>query len=350
MLELGRKMSESISEPTSELSEKGKSRRSVLKGVGAAALSIGLFGLNSELIRRQTEQETIIDFSTDGADYRFLGGAHGAINRPDNFNAVTVLRKEGIPDDATFWELEFPIPYLSQEYYPFINRAYTRSSSAPFLQEVVPVLTERQLPLVLADISPVRPDPQFIAELGGTAVLSAVFLGERKDPNLTRRKFLQRGAVTGIGLLAGRTLSNDALAYLHSSAQEPWAQRLAEINHYIELATPESLVTTFRNSLVAAKTLGLEGRLPRNPETGKCKGVLIYGSGHWGIPEYMKSGQRTILDYLSLYPRPFVEGVFGEDNPHLYTSVIIAPEGDGFKIEKVENEGLKALFAAKKST
>lgn len=334
-----------MTEPTSELSEKGSIRRKLLLAAEGTALGVGIFGLGYEAMRQRTRQETIIDFSTDNADYRFLGGAHGAVGRPDSLNMLTVLRREMLPDDTTFFELETgTLPYLSPEVFPLLDRVYTKASSMDFLQEVMPALTEKQLPLILTDAPPVGVDPVFVTNLGGMAVLLAIGLGARMDQNLTRRKFFQLGAATGMNLLAGRAISKEALAYLHSCAQEPWAQKLAEINHYIELATPESLLITFRNSLISAKTLGLEEGFPKNPDTNKAKGVLIYGSGHWGIPEYMKSGQQTIADYLSLYPKPFIEKFFGKDNPYLYTSVIITPEGDGFKTDKVENPGLKAIF------
>ncbi len=334
-----------MSEPTTELSEKGLARRKFVLAAGATALGVGLFGLGYEAMRQQARQETVIDFSTENADYRFLGGAHGAVDRPDSLNMLTVLRREMVPDDATFFELETgTLPYLSPEAFPLLDRVYTKTSSIDFLQEVIPALTEKQLPLILTDAPPVGIDPVFVTNLGGMSVLLAIGLGARIDHSLTRRKFLQLGAATGMGLLAGRMWSAEVLKYLHSCAQEPWAQKLAQVNHYIELSTPESLLVTFRNSLISAKTLGLEERLPKNPATDKSKGVLIYGSGHWGIPEYMKSGQQTIVDYLSLYPKPFIEKFFGQANPHLYTSVTITPEGDSFNIQKVENTALKAIF------
>lgn len=335
-----------MSEPTSELSEKGVFRRRLLKGAGAAALGVGLFGLGYEAMRQGSQQETIRDFSTDGVDYRFLGGAHGNKDY-GHLNLTTSFRRESIPEGTTVFELETgDLDYLSPDIYSRISRLYTHGPTAePYaaIKDVFLALTERKLPLVVTDV-PVEVDPEMFTLMGGLSIGAAIGLAARKDANLTRRKFLQGGTGVFLGLLGTRGVSDHIATYLRSCANEEWAQTIAQINHNIELSKPDSLVLTFRNALNAAKTLGLEDHFPRNKDTHRPKPLLVYGSGHWGMPEYIQSGQQTIIDYLSLYPKPFIEKFFGKDNPHLYTSVIITPENDGFKTEKVENPGLKALF------
>ncbi len=145
----------------------------------------------------------------------------------------------------------------------------------------------------------------------------------------------------GIGI---RISSDLLLTYLHSQASQPWAQRIAQINHFVELSKPDSLLVSFRNAIIATKNLGLEESFPKNAQMGKPKALLIFGSGHWGIPEYIKAGKQTLVDYLALYPRPFINHFFGKNNPHLYTSVIITPANNDFNVEKIEDQDLKKIF------
>ena len=326
--------------------DKGVVRRRILKGAGLIVVGAAVFGLGREGLVQRSKQDTVRDFSSDDADYRFLGGAHGMVDENHPLNVVTILRKEMIPDDATFFELETgTLDYLSPEVYLILDRVYTRTSSIDFLQEVIPALTEKTLPLVITDVPTPRLDPKFLTDMGGVLIATIGLVASRKDPNLTRRKFVLGGLAVGLWSIVARGLAGELAAYLHSVAQEPWAKRIAEANHYIELSQPESLPLTFRNAVNAAKTLGLENRFPKSSETNRPKGVLLYGSGHWGMPEYFETGKKDLLDYLSLYPKPFIERCFGATNPHLYTSVVITPEGEGFKKEKIEDLDLKKIFA-----
>lgn len=337
---------------TNEL-KPGLSRRKLLKfaAIGGAIGSVaGIGGLafNFENVKRHSEKETVADFSTPGADYRFLGGAHGSPEVDERLNFVSKLGPAQVPSDATFFTIETGLnQYLGPELFPIISKLYYLAPTRPvyaFASDVLQVLTDKKVPLVLTDVPTPIIDPTRWINLGVSVIGGLGVLGAFKDRNITRRRFLQAGVLSGMALNVARTTNQSLLDYLHNAASEEWAQKIAEANHFIELSQPESFDLTFRNAVNTVKTIDLENHFQVSPQTGRPKGVLIFGAGHWGFPEYFKSGKETVLNYLSLYPKEFIHTLFGEDNPHLYTSVIITPDNGSIKVEKVENPELKELF------
>jgi hypothetical protein len=320
------------------------SRRGLLRNIGIGILApAGLAGAGYQEMRYLSENAAVIDFKTNGADYRFLGGVHGSPLLDKKINLVTKLKEEMIPENVTFFEPETgDLNYLDPKIYPYLELLYIRGEKgnySVFNKDVISKLTRDKATLVLTDVySPLG----WATSLGAIPLAGLMGIISELDRNATRRKYLKAGAYTTILV----TILKESLGTIFFTAsQKIWNQEIANANHKFELMQPESLFITFRNSIIAAKTLGLEGQLPTHPDTGKPKGVLIYGTGHWGIPEYIKSGKQPILDYLSLYPRPFIETAFGKHNPHLFTSVVITPQKDEIKIEKVEDPDLKRIFA-----
>lgn len=328
---------------SSEGARKGLSKRRFLKAAGAAALGVGILAAGYESLKYS---EVRIDFSTPDADYFFLGGSHGNQDL-GKLDVITSLRESDVPDDTTVFEIETgTFPYLGLQTLPMLGKLYTYVRNIDFWQEPVRLLTDKKLPLVLTDIPSTSVNPESITTIMGAFAPSlGLALMRVKEKSLTRRKFMLGGAFSFLGLGSARLYSGEILGFLQRSLSEPWAQKAAKLHHWIELSKPEDLVTTFRNSINSAKTLGLEPRFPINPQTHRAKMLMIYGSGHLVLPEYMKGGKQVILDYLSLYPKTFIDKTFGLDNPHLYTSAILTPEQNGnIKVKTIEDKDLKAIF------
>jgi len=332
---------------SSEVPKKGITKRRFLETAGATAVGAGVLALVLALgYESMKHTETEIDFSTLGADYRFLGGTHGNEDW-GKFNLVNLLRGSDVPSDTTIFEIESgTLDYLNPQIFPELGKVYYGAGEVvDFLREPLKVLTDRKLPMVLTDIPPPSVDPEFLVTIGFTASGIGLALMQRKEKDLTRRKFMLGGAFSFLWGGTLRTVSGDILSFLQRSMSEPWAQKAAKLNHWAELAKPDDLAIIFRNSIIAAKNLGLETQAPVNPQSQKAKKLLLYGSGHMALPEYMKGGKQAILDYLALYPKVFIDKTFGLDNPHLHTSAILTPEGSGeIKIETIEDKDLKAIF------
>lgn len=327
---------------SSEVVRKGLSKRGFLKAAGAAALGGGIIALGYESLRHT---ETKIDFSTANADYRFLGGTHGDEDL-GKLNLTNFLKKSDVPDDTTVFEIETgTLPYLRQDVLQILGKLYTFVREFDFWKEPIQVLTDRKLPMVLADIPPSNLDPKFIVNFSLVFPgISLAFL-QRREKNPTRRKFMIGGALSLLGGVAVRTFSGEIFGFLQRSLSEPWAQKAAKLNHWVELSKPDDLPRTFRNSIIAAKNLGLEPQFPVSTQTQRPTMLMMYGSGHLALPEYMKGGKQAILDYLSLYPKAFIDKTFGLDNPHLYTSAILTPmENNKIGVETVEDRDLKDIF------
>lgn len=328
---------------SSEGVRKGFSKRRFLRAAGAAAVGAGVLALGYESIRNT---ETRIDFSTPGADYRFLGGIHGDEDL-GKLNLVNHLRESDVPSDTTIFEIESgTLDYLNPQIFPKLGKVYYGAGEVvDFFREPLKVLTDQKLPMVLTDIPPSNIDPEFLVTIGFAASGIGLALMQRKEKNPSRRKFMLGGAFS---LLLGgtlRTTSGNILSFLQRSMSEPWAQKAAKLNHWSELAKPDDLPITFRNSIIAAKNLGLEIQAPVNSQTQRAKKLLLYGSGHMALPEYIKGGKQAVLDYLSLYPKPFIDKTFGLDNPHLYTSAILTPnENHEIETKTVEDKDLKNIF------
>lgn len=327
---------------SSETPRKGITKRTLLKGAGAAALGAGIVALGYESMRNT---ETKIDFSTPGSDYRLISGTHGA-DEMGRWDLVNPLRGTDVPKDTTVFEIETgAFPYLDPEILPNLGRLYAIARDIDFFKEPAEMLTDKGLPMVLVDSPSPKFNPSSMIDIGVVASATGLVLLQRREAKPSRRKFMLAGAGALLAPVLGRNYSGEILKYLQRSLSEPWAQKAAKLNHWVELSKPDDLATTFRNCLIAAKNLGLESKLPTNSQTNRPKMLMMYGAWHNALPEYMKGGKQAILDYLSLYPKPFVDKTFGLDNPHLYTSAILTPNGNGeVSVQTVEDQDLKAIF------
>lgn len=329
---------------SSEIPKKVITKRKLLMGVGAVALGAGIVATGYESMKNT---ETKIDFSTPSTDYRLLAGTHGN-DSMGQWNLVNPLKKSDVPSDTTVFEIETgDLPYLSSEAFPILDRVYTEvAGNVDFFQEPVRLLTERKVPMVLTDIPSTKLNPSLMVDLGFTAAGISLALLQRRETSLTRRKLMLGGALSLLGPVIARNYSGAILNYLQRSLLEPWAQKAAKLNRWVELSNPDDLTKTFRNCIIAAKNLGLEPQFPTSPHTNRPKMLMMYGSGHIVLPEYMKGSKQAILDYLAFYPKPFIDKTFGLDNPHLYTSVVLTPRENGeVRVETVEDKDLKAVFA-----
>jgi hypothetical protein len=328
---------------SSEGVSKGITKRRFLKATAAAAVGVGVVALGYEANKHT---ETKIDFSTDSVDYRFLGGSHGS-DYLRQFDIINPLSALDVPADTTVFQMETgTFPYLDPEYSSKMNKVYEFVSEDPFFKGPGQLLSDKKVPMILTDIPASLLDPELATTiLGSLAPGIGLFLMGRKEKNPTRRKFLLGGALAFLSFGGTRVTSGDVLAHLQRASSEPWAQKIAKLNHQVELSKPDDLLRTFRNCIISAKTLGLESRLPVNPETSRARSLLLYGSAHLVLPEYIKGGKQSILEYLSLYPKSFIDKTFGLDNPHLYTSAILTPNVNGeVKVESLEDKDLKSIF------
>jgi hypothetical protein len=327
---------------SSETPKRGITRGTLLKGAGATALGVGIVAVGYESLKHT---ETKIDFSTHGADYRLLSGTHGSDDMGP-WDVVNPLRKSDVPDDTTVFEIETgTFPYLDKKIFPNLGKLYAIAGDIDFFNEPAQLLTDKRLPMVLVDSPAPKFNPSSIIDLGIVTSAAGLAVLQRREKKPSRRNFMLAGAGALLAPVIARDYSEEILKYLQRSLSEPWAQRAAKLNRWVELAKPDDLFHTFRNSLIAAKNLGLEPQLATNPQTGRPKMLMMYGSGHIALPEYMKGGKQTILNYLSLYPKVFIDKTFGLDNPHLYTSAILTPDEHGeVRVQTVEDTDLKAVF------
>lgn len=316
-------------------------RKAITAGAGVAVTGV-IGALALEHVRNY---EPRIDFSTDTVDYHFIGGAHGSSD-PIRQGIVTPLKAKDVPEDTTNYQMEGGmLPYLETWVLDRMDKVYQILREDDFFTEAGKVLQDKGLPMIFTDLPPHYTEATAALSAGISAIPGVILhaLGKREKTH-TRRQMLL-GVATGAYLLGGsRIMSGEILGTLSAAANEPWAQKIAKANHLVELSKPESLLITFRNSVIAAKSLGLEAHLPPNPQTNRPKSLLIYGSAHWGIPEYILSGKQTILEYLSLYPKYIIEKAFGVPNPHLTTSLVVTPGQDGLQLKQVVDPDLERLF------
>ncbi len=253
----------------------------------------------------------VMDFTAEGHNYRAVYWAHGQ----GGYANGEIRPEDVVPGRFTILESSFeyldPHFELSSAYSPDDRRS----------------IRDNSLGIVLNDC-PFNHLPGYVSEVSPLLVAVGLTITQ---PLLKRRDFLRKGAGLG-AVLAGISGAKPLLSLLDFSPA--MAKELARLNYFIELANPQSFISTFRNALVAYKTLDREQ--DHN---------IIFGKGHTSQPFYFQSGRSTLLDYLGRYPLEWIDQLV-PDRQYLYTSLVQTKTDAGnYQSSLVEHPKLKQLFS-----
>jgi hypothetical protein len=249
----------------------------------------------------------IIDFRASGHSYRGIFFAHGQ----EGVGRGKISEDDFVANRLTI--LETPINYLDPEVVSWLLQRRAALGEIPENSAGV-VFNDCSLKLQAAG-------SELLPLLSG--IVLSYFAGEEA---IERRGFLKKGlTAAAAGLMAvGAKSALVAVDY----------PELSRVNYYADLATPMMLVSTFRNLLVAAKTLDLEQ-----------DANLIFGKAHWAIPNHMQSGQGTLLKRLRRYPAELLD-LFITDRRYLYTSVVLKKDAAGnYQRQEFIHTRLKEIFS-----
>ncbi|MBI2039774.1 hypothetical protein HYT18_01755 [Candidatus Microgenomates bacterium] len=277
------------------------------------------------------------EISTRDADFVIWQSLHSK----DGFRQHLMLPKEHHFSDGLFLEIGMN-GYLgvsdksSEEVEVTVRRDR-------LIEEVIPngefkrKLNEDNIPIILADIpvpaSLILSRNIFKEAYWGLAVYGALIALDNPSNKIDRREsfgFAKRLFWGAVALWSLPAIIKDELYKWQELLREPWAEQARKMLFFVEIAHPEDLIMTHTNALVAYKAL----RYVEEERGSKMLGMekpnfgFLYGR-HMSISEWLRQGKNFCLDYLSNYPKEFLEMAFGKRYEMYYPrSVILEANGE----------------------
>lgn len=316
------------------------SRREFLKLAPKVAAGVlipaEIIAHRQEILERLFRQQ-VVDVEAEGQSFRCVFFLHGAGEsvQPDRIDPQALVHDETILEGGAARYLTDLVSPDGQMTRPYgINEVmYGRSAEAQQYLQIVAQKVDQGGSLVINDLATSMLELGVGAAVsGGIAMGSAVGLSHIKNDGLTRRKFLR-------GLLAGTTawgitgLIQPAVSTVEAIFPPEAAKTLSSLNAMVDLAHPESLGKTFREAIIAAKTLALTGNAN-----------LIFGKAHWTLPFYLESGRENLHRFLELYPKAYLD-LRIPDKRYLYTSIRVTKNAQGELVqEEIIHEELRRIF------
>jgi hypothetical protein len=316
-------------------------RREFLRRAPAAVAggALGAIGFeNRQAVMEAAFQKQLVDFTAAGHQYRGVFHVHGdrdvllqdQISAADLKHPVTIqedVSTQYLPPDGGADKWYVPVsefvaaagseapPADERNSYRLLDYLVTQGKQVRVFNDLP--LTDRVI--VTWDIAP-------LALAGAAGVLGKYLFDRRRFLRLPLRWL---GTWASVGMF--RYFANLGDAVL----PEKGAAALAKVNYLADLTHPESAVETFRELVVAAKTLDLG--LDAN---------LVFGKTHWTLPYHLRSGQPFLHQVLRQYPDEFIDAVM-PDRRYLYTSVLVYRNQSGIIVQDTKvHENLRRIFTA----
>lgn len=320
-------------------------KSTVILGVPTLFLSNGI----NSLIRGGLKISSNYTFSTESANFIFIGGIHGLWK----FDSSPELPRVANGLTGVFLE-SGGADYLGPDRRGLKTPIFFEDE--PFYEKIIIQAKQQEIPVLLGEI-PFKGLGSALATsesllVPGLAAILGSYVAIGKDTKkLSRRHFLERSIGGAAGLWGYSYFVKNFTTEIAELFRQPWAKEVRKAVSFMEFSHPEDFLLTFRNCLIAAKLLKYSEQFHQQEGKEATIGIVMGGS-HEYITEYLKRGRGFCLRVLDFYPEGVLKTMFGGDIEKYYPVLVEACYNRDFIEGKVmiDNELQKKVGKTEQET